>query len=275
MSTVHKRSLLATVSLAALVAASAANAADLKARPRPAVAAVPTWAGTYIGVHGGAVRHETTTDDLDLFSDFLTEPGLFPSSVTQRKWGGLVGGHIGHNWQSGSVVYGVEADFSGVFGARSNRTFNAAAAGVPEYIVTYSSKLKWLSTVRARLGLDYNNVTLPYVTFGLAVAGINNRWGQGFIVDGSAPAFAFQFVDDRARVGWTVGGGVEHRFSPNWSARVEALYVDLRSKTKTIAFTSEGGTDSGVFRTRWENSAIVARAGVTYHFGAAPVVARY
>ena len=29
------------------------------------------------------------------------------------------------------------------------------------------------------------------------------------------------------RVGWTVGGGLEWMFLPNWSAKVEYLYYDL------------------------------------------------
>jgi outer membrane immunogenic protein len=106
---------------------------------------------------------------------------------------------------------------------------------------------------------------MMYVTGGLAVGGVRNRWGY----TDTFPALVYQFADDETRVGWTAGGGFEHRFTPNWSARIEGLYVDL-GRSKTVAVTGapgSGGTNFGTYRSRWENTAIVARAGLTYHWG--------
>lgn len=61
--------------------------------------------------------------------------------------------------------------------------------------------------------------------------------------------------------GWTVGGGVELALGPNWSAKLEYLYVDLGTVNNTIVVT--GGpslTDSARIQMN------VVRAGVNYRF---------
>jgi outer membrane immunogenic protein len=68
------------------------------------------------------------------------------------------------------------------------------------------------------------------------------------------------------RVGWTVGAGLEKKFSPNWSAKAEYLYMDLGSETYF------GGTADEV-RVRFHDH--IARVGINYQFTAGPVVAKY
>jgi outer membrane immunogenic protein len=49
--------------------------------------------------------------------------------------------------------------------------------------------------------------------------------------------------DDDNRSGWTVGGGLEWMFAPNWSLKVEYLYYDLGtvSVDQTVAtYNGEG-----------------------------------
>jgi outer membrane immunogenic protein len=56
----------------------------------PAVAPVDNWAGFYIGAMGGYGKENTS--DVGALS------------------GDLAGGTAGYNWQTGSVVLGLEAD---------------------------------------------------------------------------------------------------------------------------------------------------------------------
>src|SRR6478609_8880988 len=99
-----KKILLASACLLALT--GAASAADLAARPYTkapvAVASVYNWTGFYLGIVGG---------------------GAWEDSGSPRMQGGFVGGTAGYNWQTGNVVFGVEAD-----GAWAD--VNASAAGV-------------------------------------------------------------------------------------------------------------------------------------------------
>jgi len=45
------------------------------------------------------------------------------------------------------------------------------------------------------------------------------------------------FQRSNTSTGWTAGGGAEWLFSPNWSAKVEYLYVDLDSSGINGAYT--------------------------------------
>jgi outer membrane immunogenic protein len=270
MPSMRKKYLLATVSMAALISGSGiATAADLAVR-KAAPVAVPyvSWDGPYIGIHGGVVKHESIAYDLDTFVIFPTR-----DVVPVRHTGGLFGAHIGFNWQQRSLVYGLEADLSGVWHKGDDVTFTATGEENPAFQQVFSSRLRWLSTFRFRAGLDHQG-TMAYVTAGVALAGIRDRWGSG-LTDGDVPAFAFQFENNDVRVGWTVGGGIEHKATPNWSVRLEGLYVDLGRTTATFNGTNGTGTVLANFRTQWENTAIIARVGVTHHWDAGPVVARY
>jgi outer membrane immunogenic protein len=83
------------------------------------------------------------------------------------------------------------------------------------------------------------------------------------------------------RVGWTVGGGLEWLFLPNWSAKVEYLYYDLGSVSTNFLLpqhdNASGNNALSVGQTTTRFDGHIVRAGVNYHFnwGAAPVVAKY
>ncbi len=74
------------------------------------------------------------------------------------------------------------------------------------------------------------------------------------------------------RTGWTAGGGVEWMFMPNWSAKVEYLFVEQsnRGVVGPLGFT---------FATAQKPQINVVRAGVNWHFNlfspSAPVLAKY
>src|SRR5260221_14291628 len=99
-----KRALLATVSALAML--GAASAADLPIRrAAPAMVApapLPLWAGAYIGVSGGAAKHDWTFNqtrcvegDGDTCDLMFSSPSVWSDSKT----GGIVGVHVGYNWQ--------------------------------------------------------------------------------------------------------------------------------------------------------------------------------
>jgi len=59
------------------------------------------------------------------------------------------------------------------------------------------------------------------------------------------------------QVGWTAGAGVEYAFTPNWTAKVEYLYVDLGNLSCNL------NCASGTSVTLTEN---IVRAGINYKF---------
>ena len=225
-----KRSFIAGyLALAALAAAPSAQAADLGLAPLykapPPVSAAYNWSGFYLGANGGGAWGDSRWQG--------TGNGKVDLS------GGMAGGTAGFNWQTGSVVLGVEGDidWAGLSGSSASATCPGGNCGTSE---------TWLSTVRGRAGYALDRF-LPYVTGGLAVGDI--RAATPGLPGGSA-----------TNTGWTLGGGVEFALPGNWSAKAEYLHVDLGSFN---CGTGCGGTPN-------ENVALrenVFRAGVNYHFG--------
>jgi len=59
------------------------------------------------------------------------------------------------------------------------------------------------------------------------------------------------------RAGWTLGAGLEKKFTPNWSAKLEYLYLDFGENT----FFSSTGSDLNV-----KLRDHIVRAGLNYRF---------
>ncbi|WP_426608569.1 outer membrane protein [Bradyrhizobium sp. McL0616] len=220
-----KKVLLASASLLAFGAFASASAADLAARPYTkapvAVASVYNWTGFYLGIVGG---------------------GAWEDSNSPRMQGGFVGGTAGYNWQTGNVVFGVEAD-----GAWADVNASATALGI-----TVSSKTDALGTVRGRVGYAVNNV-LFYGTGGYA-------WIDNKI---SVSALGLTASDSKWHSGWTVGAGVEAFIAPQWSVKGEYLYRSLGGETYFA-----GAVPSGTLNFH------TVQVGVNYHFNG-PIVAKY
>ncbi|MBR0705337.1 outer membrane protein [Bradyrhizobium liaoningense] len=221
-----KKVLLASACLFAL--AAPATAADLAARPYTkapvAVASVYNWTGFYLGIVGG---------------------GAWQADSDPKMKGGFVGGTAGYNWQTGNVVFGLEAD-----AAWADVSASATALGI-----TATSKTDALGTVRGRIGWAVNNV-LFYGTGGYAW--IDNKL--------SASALGVTISDSKFHSGWTVGAGVEAFFAPQWSVKGEYLYRSLGSETYFGNIGVPVASGSLNFHT--------VQVGVNYHFGG-PIVAKY
>jgi outer membrane immunogenic protein len=275
------------IALALAAPTGTALSADLpssKAPPPPYVPPPPPilWTGFYGGLNlGGGWSANNNNNSFLPYADpafpIASTPfaGL-PSNLfflpgggrTGNNTGGVVGGgQIGYNYQFGtSFLVGAEADIQGTSITGGNQGNFAGAypspygglspTGLVIPLATGNGGnlgLPWFGTVRGRAGWLVTPTLLIYGTAGFAYGGVQVL---GF---------------NNTRTGWTAGGGVEWMFIPNWSAKLEYLFVDLSSGGTTGAW----GWDFGNHRHPQIN---VVRAGVNYHFnwGAPPpVVAQY
>jgi outer membrane immunogenic protein len=217
-----KRSLLASVSVLALTVSASATP--------PA----PLWTGFYLGVNAGGVWSHASTNINDNAGNV--------SASTANASSATFGGQAGYNWQAQSWVYGLEVDWNWL-----NSSGTSPTAGFPGF--NFSSKLSSLATGRGRVGyaMGMAGDWLPYVTAGVALGQVTN----------SVPDLFFGYQESKIKVGWTAGAGIEHMFAQHWTAKVEALYVDLGSST-VQGFGGAGYTG------RFSNTAFIARAGVNY-----------
>ncbi|WP_442756839.1 outer membrane protein [Methylocystis sp. JAN1] len=262
---------------AASFAAGSAFAADLPSRKEAPVYVPPppllTWTGFYAGVNigGGWSANSVNPNSLAPYANNVTGAITFlPGNVSGGNTAGGVigGGQIGYNYQIGAFLVGVETDFQGSSmnsgGANNFAVYpgdGGALGPLGSLWVPLTSggnngvALNWFGTVRGRAGYLITPTLLAYATGGFAYGGLSAN------VNGYS----------NTRTGWTVGGGGEWMFLPNWSAKVEYLYTDL-----------SGGGSTGTFGWNWgyhrHPSYHVVRAGVNYHFNwgsPAPVVAKY
>lgn len=226
------------IALGFSVIAGSAFAADmpLKAPPLP----VWSWAGFYVGGnvgYGWASDPTTLTDStattLTRINDADTPTPVFiplgtttaaaavgSANIDPRGWlGGIQGGY---NWQSRSIVYGVEGDIQ-ASGQRGSITL-CDTAGCPagSGIATDSFKMPWFGTLRARIGFTPSPRWLVYATGGLAVAEIKDSLTQGPVGGGAGGVTA---NINTTRAGFAVGGGVETALTDRWSLKVEYLYM--------------------------------------------------
>ena len=218
-----------------------------------------------VGGSIGAARHTARWDD---FSQGAIPPGaqnaggcIFDcASNLTNDVGFIGGGQIGYNWQSGSFVYGIEADISGL--AAKFDTDWRPDRGNPSIVSTHS--VDWLATIRGRAGLAVDR-TLLYVTAGVAFGGVNNRVHAFCNVQAGGgqcnPADTETVLsNDETRVGWVAGGGIEHALTYNWTVRGEVLYVDLGQSDKINTVSGGGDQYSG----RFSNELVIARVGFNY-----------
>jgi outer membrane immunogenic protein len=222
-----KKLLLASVGLLALGLASA-SAADMARPAYKAPAYVPpplyNWTGFYVGINGGGAFGHSSVSNVFGSQGFNVD-------------GGLVGGTLGYNWQTGPWVLGIEGDID--WADISGDTSSGLCAGG-----TCSIKNDWLATVRGRVGYAFDRF-MPYVTGGGAFGDVKT----------SVPGFSGQ---TNTQAGWTAGAGLEFAINGPWTAKVEYLYVDLGNDTCDAG--SCGVSTTTDFHTN------IVRAGVNYRF---------
>ena len=193
-----------------------------------ALAAVPAladdsrpalWTGAYIGLNAG----------------FGTSNFNVPAGNTSFNTSGALGGvHGGYNWQTGAFVLGVEADYDA---ASLGKTTTSNG-------VTAKMNVSALASVRARAGVAFNRALL-FATLGY----------------GWTPA-SMTFVNPAAgsisntNSGVVFGGGLEYKFTRNFSLRGEVLHYNSTGNWNVGAGTSA----------KLNTPANAFRAGASYHF---------
>ena len=204
-------------------------AADLRTAPvatvAPLTAPLPSaydWSGVYFGIHGG-----WGNADYDHTFNTVGHYNLRRGNTLDYSGdGGLLGGHIGYNWQFGPWVAGVE-------GAITKTWLDSGNIKSPFFPTTdvFHSELDWIGAVTGRLGFATNN-WLWYAKAGWAWSRVNDHVND-----------TVDFVDqDRDIDGWTAGAVVEYGWT-NWVFGIEYNHYDFGTANVTARSTRfSGGT---------------------------------
>ena len=153
--------------------------------------------------------------------------GAFPGSTNNVLGGSsdgtfMGGAQVGYDMQfASSWVFGVEANYS--------------------WLDTRSSFAnRGLGSVTGRVGYTWGSPALLYVKGGYAWA--DSRFTNGFTGNGG-------------RDGYTVGGGLEYMFTPNWSGKIEYQYYDFGTTNVTLPVVGNVKNDEHTIK-----------AGLNYRF---------
>lgn len=258
-----KKILVGAVLVLGALNAGQGNAADLAVKPyyKAAPIAYLPWNKCYVGVTAGYTPGTGGSDSDPRIRS--TSPGLdtsillgnVPTRLASDPDGGVVGGTIGCNRQYDRLVVGLETELM----YSSLRDSVAVTQGPGVTTTTFDRKLDAIGTLRARLGYAVVDNTLLYVTGGLAYGHVKSS-ASIFSVPGAS---ALAGSEDTWKVGWTVGGGIEHMFAPNWSVKGEYLYYDLGNSDVNL-LPAGGPPETGVIS--YKNTGHIIRAGLNYHF---------
>jgi outer membrane immunogenic protein len=239
-----KQALIGVGFSAVVLAATSALSADMpvKARPAPVMVAATTWTGCYIGANVGGGWSDSK------WINFNNGGGI---SFDYSPDGIVGGGQVGCDWQHGQFVFGIQGMFDGSGIKGSGNILPGQGVGV-----IAETKVSWFATLTGRIGYAVAPNWLLYVKGGGA-------WVRSKHTEFTTAGALFAGPDTLTHNGWTVGGGIEWMFAPQWSVFAEYGYMDLKKKRAPLNFFDI------------EQDVQVVLVGVNYRFGGGPVVARY
>jgi outer membrane immunogenic protein len=243
--------------ISAIAFSQVASAADLGGAvpraPSPPPPPVANWTGFYLGGDIGAgwangTNYTFADPGNAAFGSCLlcTLPYQSEALSGGHKSGVLGGVYLGYNWQFAPTwLFGVEGDFTWTDLKQSVNAPLFSDAGSTFAIIpvagsnlNFETDLKWLATLRGRVGYIVANDWLFYATGGVAWTELNQSAnasclppdvtnGCGSTVPNVLGTQA-PFSASTTRVGFVVGGGLEWQIPTSawgrWRARVEYLY---------------------------------------------------
>lgn len=193
------------------------------------------WTGFYAGGQGGVAWMKNGVSEAPVFS-----------GITTSVKGPALGGTAGYNWQMSNWIAGFEGDFSW-----SNIKAHTLTGGDCDVGAYCDEKVRWFGTARVRLGYLAMPSLLLYGTGGFA-------WGS----EDAKYRNAIGSEDEwKTGNGWAAGGGAEAAFAPNWTAKLEYMYVDLgRVEFSAVTFPAVFAAAPQIFKFN------IIRIGVNYRF---------
>ena len=236
----HKLLLVSALASAAILTAVPALSADLDVMPPPPPPVEELRPATYdwTGISAGAFIAANAVEGKFDLSPLC---GCGVNDVSMSGIGFAGGLKVGADYQMGDIVFGAAADWA--YGGEIGRNDH----GTTESFL----KMKHMTTLRGRIGWALDN-TLIYATGGIALAQMELGGETATAKDSEA----------KWSKGFTIGGGMEHALSDNFSVGVEYLYTKFGS---TDHFLTDGGANTGTAHMEYDDFHTV-RASANYRF---------
>lgn len=221
--------------------------AKLGETERPAMEPAPLprldWAGPYVGFGIGLA-----------FGEFnFTTPT--PTATAPTKESLNIGGQVGYNWAFGSMLMGLEGDYT-----VQNLEGSAMVVSAGEEL---SASSRWLATARGRVGAELD---IPFVSPQSWIYGTGgvafSRFSKNFCPMGPPPqcysggdvSGGWSSIGE-VRAGWTAGAGIEAPLARGITLKGEYLYANFGKLNYT----------NGVTINQFTYDQQIIRVGVNFH----------
>lgn len=260
----RNKTLAPALALAVSFGATDLLAADLMQAPlRPSIVAVAdgfSWSGGYAGLHAGVSRGHSTAEEFNTISDpsnldycTTTAGGQYVCNLNGQphprsspyssfngigdKWstkipGRVAGATLGYNFQTGSFVYGVEADYGYLSG--KGRSGPSPLSVDDTFLHTDATDYM---TARVRLGYAFDRL-LIFATGGAAGAHFNS-W-----VDDPDMKVGVKADKTNLQWGYAVGAGAEYALTDHITVKGDWLNLGFRNG-KSLGYVNITCTSDG------------------------------
>jgi outer membrane immunogenic protein len=204
------------------------------------------WTGFYAGVGiGGATSKSTLLYDYSGPLSLPTDPIAFIGG------GSTVSANFGHNWQAGTIVYGLEADGNLLAFRGSLRGADYGTGSGADY--SADERITALLSLRGRLGYAADR----FLVFGTAGIGAGQASFNTDVGKGTAGAHGIV-------MGPVVGAGVEYALNDNLTIKAQGKLYNLSPLT-AVGDTGKGeGPDP--YTATYTPRPVVFEAGINVHF---------
>jgi outer membrane immunogenic protein len=224
------------------------------------------WTGAYVGaVAGYGIGRKDWSD--------------IPEQFDVR--GALAGGTAGANVHVGLFVFGVEGEWMWT-NIKGGSTETSTAGGGLTQTIALATRVNWLATAAARVGVVTIDRWLNYVKVGFALADETHdlRFDQAVVGVGSTSS---DFSGDRLHTGFLIGVGTEYAFFSNWSVKAEYNYMQFAQQTTMLTGIqslnippAQVGSIANFQAVNISQQLHLFKVGLNYHFNSLDVVrARY
>ena len=238
---------------------------------------VYNWTGFYAGLNGGLgggrVTPANSVAAVDRIFGYTST-----DNQSHRLGGAFAGGQAGYNYQFGNqLVLGVESDLQwSNIGALSRidtmYTYNTSSPVPSSGLNTASMNIRqdWFGTTRLRLGYQFADRFMAYVTGGVAYSEFAaGNAGTGTELSPTPLIYSVTSgTTASTRIGWAAGAGLEHALGNNLSVKAEYLYSEYSGIAAPYRNVSDNTPPviSGTFFSGTLGIHLV-RAGLNYKFG--------
>jgi outer membrane immunogenic protein len=250
-----RKASLTLVAAAIGLAASQASAADLprKAPPAPPPPPPLTWTGCYIGANIGGAWGRVELD---------TPSGEFSKSGAGFAGGGQIG--CDYQFAGSGFVIGFRNMFDGTTNNRERTFAVTGPGGLISASGTAEFHNRWFDALTGRIGYAWQPASLIYFQGGAVWSRVEADLTLTTTVAGVTTVNSGSVSD--TKTGWTIGGGWEYRFAPQWSVFIEGNYYDFGTRDRTIFTPATTACAAGCALSA-KTTAATALIGVNYRFG--------